>query len=155
VTGILKRTTLIVRDAQRSLEFYRDVLGMAVWYDDELVLSGRGLAAGGAGDRTRLVIMRAADPVIGMLGLLQFTAPALPEPGAERSRLGIGDVVFVVQTDDVQEVRRRLEAHDARVHAEPHGFEVRGADGTPLRMTSLSFWDPDGYFFEVNERHAG
>jgi hypothetical protein len=31
---------------------------------------------------------------------------------------------------------------------------VRGADGTLLRMTTLSFWDPDGYFFEINQRHA-
>ena len=47
--NVLKRTTLIVRDAERSLAFYRDVLGMTVWYDDEIVLSGRGLAAGGPG----------------------------------------------------------------------------------------------------------
>ena len=32
---------------------------------------------------------------------------------------------------------------------------VRGADGRTLRMTSISFWDPDGYFFEMNERHPG
>ena len=36
----------------------------------------------------------------------------------------------------------------------PHAFEVRGADGHLVRMTSLSFWDPDGYFFEVDQRSA-
>jgi len=46
MNNVLKRTTLIVRDAERSLAFYRDVLGMTVWYDDEIVLSGHGLAAG-------------------------------------------------------------------------------------------------------------
>lgn len=151
--NILKRTTLIVRDLARSLAFYRDGLGMTVWYDDEVVLSGRGLAAGQAGDRTRLVILQAQDPVIGMLGLLQWVEPPLPPPAAERTRLSIGDVVFVMQTDDVAEARRRLAALGARIFAEPHPFEVRGADGQVARMTSLSVWDPDGYFIELNQRH--
>jgi len=150
--NVLKRTTLIVRDAARSLAFYRDVLGMTVWYDDEIVLSGHGLAAGAPGDRTRLVIMQAQDPVIGMLGLLQFTAPPLDAPARDRQCLAIGDVVFVMQTDDVDAVHRRLTDWGARVHAAPHAFEVRGADGHLVRMTSLSFWDPDGYFFEANQR---
>lgn len=154
MNNVLKRTTLIVRDAERSLAFYRDVLGLTVWYDDEIVLSGHGLAAGGPGDRTRLVIMQAQDPVIGMLGLLQFVVPPLAAPAAERQRLAVGDVVFVMQTDDVDAVYRRLADWGARVHAAPHAFEVRGADGQLVRMTTLSFWDPDGYFFEVNQRLA-
>jgi hypothetical protein len=52
-------------------------------------------------------------------------------------------------------VRERLRAWGARVHAEPHEFVVRGADGIEVTMTTLSFWDPDGYFFEINERHGG
>lgn len=153
--NIVKRTTLIVRDAGRSLGFYRDVLGMSVWYDDEIVLSGRGLAAGQAGDRTRLVIMQARDPVIGMIGLLQWVEPPLPEPTQRRERLGVGDIVFVMHGDDVAEVHRRLVARGERIYAEPHQFEVRGADGAMVRMTTISFWDPDGYFIELNQRHQG
>ncbi len=151
--NILKRTTLIVQDVEVSVRFYRDVLGLEEWYDGQIVLSGRGLAAGAAGDRTRLVIMKARDPVIGMIGLLQWVEPSMPRPAGERQRLGIGDVVFVMQTDDVQEVHRRLQMAGARIFANPHRFEVRGADGKMLEMTSISFWDPDGYFFEMNERH--
>jgi len=154
MSNIVKRTTLIVRDAGRSLEFYRDVFGMTVWYDDEIVLGGVTLPVGARGDRTRLVIMRAQDPVIGMIGLLQFTTPPLPAPEAERATLGIGDVVFVMQTDDVEAVHARLRAWGARIQAPPHDFEVRGADGAQLGMTTLSCWDPDGYFFEINQRHA-
>jgi hypothetical protein len=72
----------------------------------------------------------------------------------ERQRLAIGDVVFVMQSDDVDTVYRRLADGGARVHAAPHVFEVRGADGHFVRMISFSFWDPDGYFFEVNQRMA-
>jgi catechol 2,3-dioxygenase-like lactoylglutathione lyase family enzyme len=150
--NIVKRTTLIVRDLDRSLAFYRDALGFSVWYDDEIVLSGVGLAAGAAGDRTRLVIMKAQDPVVGMIGLLQFTSPQLPAPSEARTRLGIGDVVFVMQTDDLAGVHCRLVDSGARIFAAPHEFCVRGADGADIHMTSLSCWDPDGYFYEINQR---
>jgi catechol 2,3-dioxygenase-like lactoylglutathione lyase family enzyme len=149
---LVKRTTLIVRDLSRSISFYRDVLGLAVWYDDEIVLSGVGLAAGSKGDKTRLVIMKADDPLIGMIGLLEFIEPRLPEP-APRTRLGIGDTVFVMQGKDVDSVHRRALDFGARIHAAPHRFEVRGADGRMVSMTSLSLWDPDDFFIEFNERH--
>lgn len=152
VSSIVKRTTLIVRDAARSLAFYRDVLGMTVWYDDTIVLGGVTLPVGARGDRTRLVIMRAQDPVIGMIGLLEFTEPRLPAPSGERRGLGIGDVVFVMQVDDVEALHRRLRDAGARIHAAPHPFEVRGADGQLVRMSTVSFRDPDGYFFEASQR---
>ena len=42
-TPLVKRTTLIVRDLARSVAFYRDVIGLSVWYDDTIELSGVGL----------------------------------------------------------------------------------------------------------------
>ena len=151
MSNIVKRTTLVVRDMQQSLAFYRDILGMTVWYDDEVVLSGVGLAAGKAGDRTHLVIMKCDDPVVGMIGLLEFTEPRLEAPPLP-SAVGIGSIVFVWQSDDVQAVFAKLKAAGARIHAEPHSFEITGHDGTHLKMTSISFFDPDGYFIEMNQR---
>lgn len=151
--ALVKRTTLIVRDAERSLGFYRDVLGLSVWYDDQIELSGVGLAAGKQGDLTRLVIMQSRDPVVGMIGLLQFVAPELPLP-TPRTRLGIGDIVFVLQGDDVAGVHRKAIDFGVRIHAAPHEFSVRGAAGQSIRMTSLSLWDPDDYFIEYNQRHG-
>lgn len=153
MSTLVKRTTLIVRDLGSSIAFYRDVLGLPVWYDDEVVLSGVGLAAGQRGDRTRLVIMKCQDPVVGMIGLLEFTEPRLPEPAVRRERLGIGDIVFVIQGDDAHAAWERAVGFGARIHAPPHEFRVRGADGSELRMTSLSLWDPDDYFIEYNQRH--
>lgn len=150
---LVKRTTLIVRDLDASMRFYCQVLGLSVWYDDRIVLSGVGLAAGKKGDETHLVILKSTDPVLGMIGLLEFTAPRLPAP-PRRERLGIGDIVFVMQGDDAEGVHRRALAFGARVHAAPHRYEVRGADGTQIVMTSVSLWDPDDYFIEYNQRHT-
>jgi len=153
VPALVKRTTLIVRDAENSSRFYREVLGLTVWYDDHIELSGVGLAAGKRGDTTRLIILQARDPVIGMIGLLQFVAPPLSAP-QRRRRLGIGDIVFVMQGDDVAGVHRRALQFGVQVHAAPHEFEVRGAAGQMIKMTSLSLWDPDDYFIEYNQRHG-
>jgi hypothetical protein len=90
--------------------------------------------------------------VIGMVGLMEYTRPRLPEPPV-RQGLGIGDLVFVVQTDDAAELHRRLLGWGARLHAPPHDMQVTGADGQTLRMTSVTFYDPDGYFIEANQRH--
>lgn len=151
VPPLVKRTTLIVRDLEVSMRFYREILGLSVWYDDRIVLSGVGLAAGKRGDETRLVILKGTDPVLGMIGLLEFTAPRLPPP-PRRERLGIGDIVFVMQGEDVDGVYERAVARGARIHAPPHRFEVTGADGSHLVMSSLSLWDPDDYFIEYNQR---
>ena len=48
MTTLVKRTTLIVRSLERSVAFYGDVLGLSKYYDDEIVLSGVGLAAASA-----------------------------------------------------------------------------------------------------------
>ena len=132
MTTLVKRTTLIVRSTERSVAFYREVLGLSVWYDDRVTLSGVGLAAGARGDETHLVIMQASDP--------------------RRDRLGVGDIIFVMQGEDVDGVHDRAVAFGARIHAAPHRYEVRGADGAMLSMTSLSLWDPDDYFIEYNQR---
>jgi catechol 2,3-dioxygenase-like lactoylglutathione lyase family enzyme len=151
--NIVKRTTLIVRSVERSKAFYAGVLGMSVYYDDEIELGGVGLPATSKGDRTHLVIMKCADPVIGMIGLLEFTDPRKPEPAAPKRGLSIGDIVFVMQGDDAQGVYERLQACGARIQSAPHAYEVKGADGRVLKMTMVSFWDPDDYFIEYNQRH--
>ncbi len=87
MNNIVKRTTLIVRDMETSARWYEQVLGMTRYYDNEIVLSGIGMAAGNAGDRTHLIIMQAEDPVIGMIGLLQWVEPELPAP-PEIPRIG-------------------------------------------------------------------
>lgn len=45
-----------------------------------------------------------------------------------------------------------LRARGAHVARPPSGFEVPGADGQSIRMRGLSFFDPDGYFIEANQR---
>ena len=76
--AIVKRTTLIVRDIKKSTQWYQEVLGMSIYYDGEVTLGGKGMAAGKKGDVTHLIILKCNDPVIGMIGLLQWVDPLWP-----------------------------------------------------------------------------
>ena len=148
---LIRRTTLVVRDVAVSREFYASVLGLEVWYDRPFTLGEFGVP-GNAGDATHLVILKAQDPVVGMLGLLQFVDPPKPAPERVRDTLGIGDVVLVVQCADALAVHAALKSRGAKVARPPSEFEVPGADGRMIRMRGLSFFDPDGYFIEANQR---
>lgn len=148
---IIRRTTLVVRDVAVSRDFYTSVLGLEVWYDHPFLLGDFGVP-GETGDSTHLVILKARDPVIGMLGLLQFVDPPKPVPLRVRDTVGIGDVVLVMQCASADALHAALVARGAAVTRPPSDFDVRGADGRTIRMRGLSFFDPDGYFIEANQR---
>jgi catechol 2,3-dioxygenase-like lactoylglutathione lyase family enzyme len=151
MTNIIKRTTLIVRDIEKSTQWYEQVLGMSRYYDDEVVLSGVGMAAGNAGDRTHLVILKCADPEIGMIGLLQWIEPPLPAPAEIPTSVGYGNPTFVVAADDSRaacEVARKL---GTPIHAEPHEWSIKGANGMMKNFIGVSLFDPDGHFYELNQ----
>ncbi|MFK8052927.1 MAG: VOC family protein [Woeseiaceae bacterium] len=150
-TNIIKRTTLMVRDMATSVRWYREVMGMTVWLDDTVELSGVGLAAGKAGDKTHLVILQAQDPVIGMIGLLQWVDPPLPAPEEIPTSITYGNPTFVVATDDAHEVHRRCLALGTHVHAAPNEWSIRGHGGVMKHFIGISVFDPDGYFYECNQ----
>lgn len=151
---IIRRTTLVVRDIERSVAFYRDALGLKVYYDNELELSGVVMPIASPGARCRLVIMQAEDPSIGMMGLMQVTDPQEPDPGPYRQRLSVGDVAFVMASQDARAVFERVRASGVQLLAEPKEDSVPKTGGGEIRMITSSFFDPDGFFIEVNQRLA-
>jgi catechol 2,3-dioxygenase-like lactoylglutathione lyase family enzyme len=151
-TTTVKRTTLIVRDIEVSSKWYEEVLGMSLYYDDTITLGGKGMAAGKKGDVTHLKIYKCSDPVIGMIGLLQWIDPELPAPEEIPTKVDYGNPTFVVDTDNVDEVYKKALTLGTHIHSEPHEWSVRGADGNMINFITLSVFDPDGYFYEINQR---
>ena len=149
---IVKRTTLIVRDIRKSTRWYQEVLGMTVYYDNQVTLGGKGMAAGKKGDVTHLIILKCDDPVIGMIGLLQWIEPTLPAPDAIPDTVNYGQPTFVVDTDDIKEVFAKAVALDTLIYSKPHQWSVRGASGDMIEFLGMSLFDPDGHFFEINQR---
>lgn len=153
MADLVRRTTLVVRDAEAAADWYGHVFGLRRWMDTPFTLSGRQLAAGAAGDRTRLVIMAGAHDRLGMIGLLQWVEGQGPSPPpVPPTRIAFGAPIFVIEAEDCAATVARARARGGRIHAEPERWEVTGADGARMAMLGASLWDLDGYFFEVNER---
>lgn len=149
--NIVKRTTLIVRDVEVSRRWYEHVLGLTVWMDTEVTLSGMGMAAGSEGDVTRLVILQCEDPVIGMIGLLQWVDPPMPAPKEVPTSVTYGNPIFVVASDNVAQIHERAVELGTHVHMAPKEWSIRGQNGRQKHFLGVSLFDPDGYFYEVNQ----
>ncbi|MDG2320095.1 MAG: VOC family protein [Rhodospirillaceae bacterium] len=152
----IKRTTLIVRDIQKSVDFYATIMGMKVWYDQEMPVGGEVLPAGEPGAQVRVVILQGNDSEVGMLGLMQYLDPPVGHPGPYAKTIGIGTAMFVASAEDVTVIAARMAASEAEyghtIHCPPDHDEVPGADGKTIQLTTMSFFDPDGYFYELNTR---
>jgi catechol 2,3-dioxygenase-like lactoylglutathione lyase family enzyme len=147
----IKRTTLMVRNAEAAALWYEAVFGMSRWMDMPFTLSGTQLAAGKKGDQTRLVIMKAVDDVIGMIGLLQWVDPKQIAPAEIPTQIAFGAPIFVVAAQSCRETTERARRAGSHIHCEPHEWTVTGANGEPKTLMGAGFFDLDGYFFEVNQ----
>ena len=145
----LLRTTLIVAEVERTAAFYR-LLGFAPERDlggprspdSPFPLDARST-------RFRLLILASADPQSGRIGLLTFDGPAPPVAVTARPRLGIGDMVFVIEVDDADVAYAALEAGGARLVEKPFAYEMKRADGSVGRGRLFHVFDPDGRLIEV------
>jgi catechol 2,3-dioxygenase-like lactoylglutathione lyase family enzyme len=148
---ILRRTTIVVRDIDKSIAFYRDAVGLRVGWDRESVLGDAIPLAPGA--KGRFATVMGEDDAIGMIGLLQVVDPPLPAPPIpDTDTLAVAATIFVIGTADCDGVYDRLKAVDARIYKAPYDQELKGRDGASIKMRSMAAWDPDGHFLEINQR---
>lgn len=141
----------MVRDGDAAKNWYEQVFGMTAWMDTPFTLSGNQLAAGKKGDQTRLIILKCEHDMIGMIGLLEWINPKQNTPDELPTDIAFGTPIFVVASEDAKGAVERARALGSRIHCEPHDWQVTGADGKKKDMIGCSFWDLDGYFYEVNQ----
>jgi glyoxylase I family protein len=125
-----------VSDLERSLAFYRDVLGLRVIFDVELAGAGLEAATGEAGARGRMVgcLVPGSRVTIELLGY-GHRAPATRQRGA--SAPGYSNLALAVE--DLAAAHAALEAQGARPQPplEVGGvrmFFVADPDGTPIEI---------------------
>jgi catechol 2,3-dioxygenase-like lactoylglutathione lyase family enzyme len=149
----VRRTTLVVRDVDRALAFYRDALGLKVVYDQVITRPPRESDAPEVERRMRLALLRANDDFVGVIGLLEYTSPRLPEPQGETGHPGIGDVILVINAADLDQRFERVRATPGvRVATEPYLTSYPAPDGKgSIAVRFSAVWDPDGYFVELNQ----
>ncbi len=150
----VRRTTLIVRDLERSLALYRDALGLRVIYDQVLTRPAPKNNKAAGDTAVRLALLRGNDNAIGLIGLLEYQNPRLPEPEASGPRRpGIGDVLLVFHAKDLTRQFEKVRATPGVIVAsEPALLQYPAGDGKePIPVMVSSLWDPDGYFIELSQ----
>jgi catechol 2,3-dioxygenase-like lactoylglutathione lyase family enzyme len=132
-----------VSNLDRSIGFYRDVLGME--FLRQRVFAGETYEKilGLKGATGRLAIMEAGSM---RLELFEFSNPSPKPSEANRSVCDHGITHFCIEVGDAEEEYQRLKAAGVPFHCEPLDFSglVKATYGR----------DPDGNVFELLERYA-
>lgn len=148
----LRRTTLVVRDMDRSIALYRDALGMTVSYDN-LIRSPRDAKNDeDASHSLRLAFMQANDDFIGVLGLLEYRKPLKEQPVSDQA-FEPGTIVLVFNVKDLDERWEKvINTPGVEVLNEPTQTSYPSYDGKgtiPVMVSVIR--DPDGFIIELNQ----
>ncbi|MCU0881366.1 MAG: VOC family protein [Hyphomonadaceae bacterium] len=148
----LRRTTLVVRDIETSLALYRDALGMTVEYDQELTSPRLGRAGSDGVNRSRLVLLKANNSFIGMLGLWQFLDQTDFDRRAPMAAdFTPGTIVLLFNTADVANAYRAAAAsRGVREVSPPTERRYPSPAGDIVVIVSMLV-DPDGHTIELNQ----
>jgi glyoxylase I family protein len=138
----IHHSAFTVSNMERSIAFYRDVLGMKVLWDsvqEGVKYEGPicDKITGCPGTKQRVVYLGIAGD---FLELVEYTPKGKPLENHKASDIGSGHVCF--KTDDINALYEKLLANNAAVHYSPQD-----------RTTALImyFRDPDGIILEAIE----
>jgi len=147
----VRRTTLVVRDIEKSLPLYRDALGLKVIYD-QLIGGGTDKDGKVTPPTIRLVLLRANDAFIGAIGLMQrLNQPMLP-PLTEFKRPNAGGMIMVINAQDLDKRWEKVKATPhIKIDTEPYRIEYPGPNNTKIPVLFSSVFDADGNFIEINK----
>ena len=135
----LRRTTLVVRDIEKSIPLYRDALGMRVIYDQVI------------GGTTRLVLLRANDDFVGVLGLMQRLNLTEPTPPPTFHKAKPGEHILVFNLKDLDSRFEKIRTTpNVTVSEAPKRIDYPGPGGSTIPVLFSAVWDADGNFIELN-----
>jgi catechol 2,3-dioxygenase-like lactoylglutathione lyase family enzyme len=141
INGI-HHTSFTVSNMERSVTFYRNILGMEVLWDSvEAGVRYKGEVSdritGCAGTEQHLVFMGIGGD---FLELVEYTPSGKALVDHKASDVGAGHICF--KTDDIQALYEKLLANNAVVHCSPQ----KG-----ISNKVMYFRDPDGIILEAVE----
>lgn len=140
----IHHTSFTVSDIERSIAFYRDILGMkVVWESVQVGIEFKGPVAdkvtGCPGTEQRIVFLAIGSSLI---ELVQYTPMGRPLVNNKASDIGSSHVCF--RTKNIQELYHKLLTNGVRIHCPPQSIG-------PAPNWVFYFRDPDGIILEAIE----
>ena len=148
-TAPSKRTTIVVRDMDASLKFYRDLLGMTVFYDSQIGNPGASELMGMTISGLHMVVMTVDESETGMIGLMQVLGaePTLEETNWSAT-VKAGETILVIPTEHMKELHDRMVSEGHTVVTPPTKMEVPNRPEIHEMMAR----DPDGVIVNLTQR---
>jgi catechol 2,3-dioxygenase-like lactoylglutathione lyase family enzyme len=151
----LRRTAIIVRDMDRSLQFYGRVLGLNVWRRGEGGAENPALYTllGAPPCTVRYCILQSEDVEWGMVGLFELSDPA-PADDTHHAidRANRGEACLVFHTPDVRRIHRGARAMGLTVLCPPTRLVLKAHGLESLEMTLR---DPNGVLLNFIQNVRG
>ncbi|MDX2144594.1 MAG: VOC family protein [Rhodospirillaceae bacterium] len=152
LTEAAKRTTILVRDLKRSLEFYRDILGWDVFYEGDVDGEGVSQLMGMPCTGVKMVVLNAHGSQFGNIGLMEVknAAPPLENP-TQTGRIRYGEAALVIGTQNILELHEKIAKAGYTVINPPAKI---GVPGRPMAVLEMFVRDPDGVLVNLTQRVA-
>jgi glyoxylase I family protein len=142
--GSVAHIGITVRDMEKAIYFYRDLLGLKVIGDVTFAGDEADILLGEDNVKLRAVYLRSQeDRKSPPIELLHFVEPiAKGEPYAGVANPGITEVAFWVK--DIEQTYKELRAKGVRFYSAPQLFET-----DEYKVKAVYFRDPDGTTLEL------
>jgi len=143
--NLLHHSTIVVEDMERSLRFYRDVLGFKVSLDQELGGEELSTVLGIPGAKMRIVLLQVGKQETGLVGLLSFLSPK--KERVEKKPGGTFPHALVFVADDIEEVYTRLKNAGEKPISAPVTIKIPEAGSVKI----FACLDPNGVLVEIDQ----
>jgi catechol 2,3-dioxygenase-like lactoylglutathione lyase family enzyme len=149
MTAPSKRTTIIVRDVEKSTAFYRDILGMDVFYEGLIGNPGASELMGMNISGLKMMVLNVDGAETGMVGLMELLDADPPLEGTEWSAVPkAGETILVIPTENMKALHERMVAEGYTVTTPPTKMEVPNRPEIHEMMAR----DPDGVIVNLTQR---
>ena len=135
-----------VTDLDRSVHFYRDILGLK--YMGEIVMEGEETDKlfNHPNTKARIAYLNGSDKInTAPVELIQFVGNKIKEEPSDLFKTSISEICFIV--DDIDEVYNHLIKNNVECLSEPQYFDFTKYGFS--KSKALYFKDPDGIILEL------
>lgn len=147
------RITIFCKDADASLSFYSDLLGLTVVEDKVIEGAQAGALLNLPPCRMRILFLAPSTTDAAVIGLFQILDLDLNEHAPPAGQLNIGQTSTVFTTTDFAGVAARLEAAGVRFFVPPVRYTKAQATGpSPAGIyCNMIAYDPDGLLVGIGQ----